>query len=100
MKDTGKRVTFLRENCRLLRGAYSDGNRTALMLQCENGEPMAKCTVNLPDDHLGADEVAVKSYSENEGMVEALMAAGVIEKPYRSIQSGHVQIPVCRLLLD
>lgn len=65
--------------------------------ECEDeGMPWATATVNLPDK-LWPGELAIKDYSENEGILDALVAGGVVEEPHRYVSSGHVIIPVCKL---
>lgn len=46
---------------------------------------------------LQGDEIAIKNYSEGEGVLEGLLEAGVVTQPHRSIRSGFVSIPVVRL---
>jgi len=96
-------VRFRGESCNVQFGKYANG-RTAIMLVCDNGEPMAKATVNLDTEDgispaMGDDEVAIKDYNENAGMLEALEGAGVISAPLRHVPSGFVRIPICRLLV-
>jgi len=77
---------------------YSNG-RTALQLtDAADGSPVCTASKNLPDETLAEDEVCIKDYSENEGMLAALVEAGVISEPLRHIAVNHVTIPVCRLL--
>ncbi len=94
-------ITVTRDGiaCDLLRGEYGNG-RTALVLRDrESDASYAKATVNLPDEILAADEVCVKDYAEGEGTLAALIAAGVVAAPTRTVTSGYATIPVCRLLL-
>jgi hypothetical protein len=65
---------------------------------CSDG-PMGTATVNIPDAELASNEVCIKSYSENEGMLDALLKAKIVAKPHRTVQSGYVVIPVCKLLV-
>lgn len=74
---------------------YRDNGRLAVFL-LENGEPFATLSVNLPGEALAADEFAVKTYSENEGLYEALLAANAIEITGRTV--SHLRLPVCRLI--
>ena len=99
MKTTTKGLVRFKDwSCKLHRGSY-DGGQTALWLTDSfTKEPIAKCTVNLPGDNIAPDEVAIKDYSENEGMVDALVAAGVVYIPHRQISIGFVTIPVCQLV--
>jgi hypothetical protein len=63
------------------------------------GEPFAVCTVNLPDDKLDSDEVAIKNWSENEQILDWLVDQGVVEVPHRTVRSGHIDVPICHLLI-
>lgn len=93
-----KSLRFAGFNCIVERSRYSNNNRTALLLiDAEDGEPVATATVNLPEVEMAPGEVAIKNWSENEGMVEVLVQAGVIEPPHREIALGYVIAPVCRI---
>ena len=77
---------------------YIPGRRTAIQLVDSNtGEPVAMATVNLPDEPMAANEIAVKNYAENEGMYDWMIAQGFIEPVHRVVRSGYVDIPICRL---
>lgn len=78
---------------------YAHGNRIALLIVDSEG-PIAYCTVNIPEEPMAEDEVAIKDYSENEGMLETLMEAKVVSMPVRHIRTGHVIVPVCKLLIN
>ena len=72
-------------------------NKTAITLyEKETGEPFAVATVNIPG--LEEGEVAIKDYSENEGVLKMLFMAGYISEPLRLEESGFVRIPICKLL--
>lgn len=44
------------------------------------------------------NEIAIKNYSENEGILDILIEQGVINEPHRYVSSGYVNnIPVCTL---
>lgn len=62
-------------------------------------EPACTATVNLPDEDLEADEVIIKSYSENQGLYEEMLKAGHIGPELRRVRCGHMTAPVCKLLL-
>ena len=74
-----------------------DNNRPALQLFDETNFPFAIATVNLPEIDIPKGFVAIKNYSENVGMLEALKAAGIIREVHSYYPSGHVQIPICAL---
>lgn len=89
-------VKFKKWNCEISFAHYRNFNTAIELIQVENGDPIAKATVN-PGFDLPGDEVAIKSYSENKGMLEALIEAGVVNRPHRVVESGYVLIPICKL---
>lgn len=59
------------------------------------GELIATATVNtegIPTDH-----VAVKDYSENRGVLDALINANIVYSPVTYREQGFVKIPICKL---
>ena len=90
-------VHFLGEDCAVETARYGNG-RLAIELVCADGAPMACATVNLPNVPMGADEAAIKDYSENEGMLAAMMSAGIVSAPMRWVESGWVRVPICRIM--
>ena len=77
-------------------GVYGNGNIAMQLVDAETGEPIAVATVN-PGFELPRGFIGVKDWSENEGMVEALLAAGIIDEVTTKVPSGYVSIPICRL---
>lgn len=63
-----------------------------------DGEPIARASVYLDDEHPADDEVTIKGWSENEGMAEALQAAGVIGPELRRLPAGWAFATVHKLL--
>ena len=59
-------------------------------------EPWTTATVNI--NGLSGDEVAIKNYSENEGILDLLIGLGVIEPPHRRVASGFVMIDICNMI--
>ena len=85
-------------------GSYHSNGRTSLEYHIENEEegytePACTASVNLPDEEIEPGYVAVKDYSENEGLYELMVQKGHIEPAIRYIRQGFVTIPVCKLLL-
>jgi hypothetical protein len=88
------KVKFLGEECTVHLEAYMRGGH-ALQLKCEDGSPMAMATTWV--EGLGPQELAIKDYSENEGVYDLLLEAGVIEPYHRTINSGFVELKVTTL---
>jgi hypothetical protein len=76
---------------------YANGQTAIKLWDLTDGFPFATATVCVEDDLLKEDEVAIKDYSENEGLLDALIEAEVVEPPHAFIQSGFVKIPICKL---
>lgn len=79
---------------------YQSGG-IALQLYCEDGEgfyePYCMASVCIPGA-LSNNEIAIKNYSENAGILDILIENGVVNEPHRYVSSGFVScIPVCTL---
>lgn len=99
MNKTIANVTFLQFNCNVQLEKYNNNGRTAItLIDTEDNGPVATCTINLDDVQLTDDEVIIKDYSENEGMLDCLIAAGIVSDPIRYVDSGFIKAPVCKLL--
>ena len=90
-------VEFKGWRCILLPGKrYLQQDRIALQLvDVEDGEPIATASVNIAEEDLPMEdnEVFIKNYSENEGMTDALIAAGVISpEVIKTVQTGFVEV--------
>lgn len=95
------KVQFKHWTCTLELGVYANG-RLAIILKDANAEawdpsPVAVATVNLPDIALASDFIFVKDWAQNEGMMEALVQAGLVKDIGLTTPSGHVQVPLARL---
>jgi hypothetical protein len=82
----------------------ADQQRVCIRLFTREGEPVAVATVNMPkypDLKLGPDVAFIKDYSENEGLLQALIDAGIVliddDGPLDVVPSGFVQIPLVQL---
>lgn len=78
-------------------GRYPNGRVAIRLLDAEG--PYATATVNVAKADLATDEVIVKDYAENAGMLFLLQEMGVVEPTGRRIPLGFVDAPVARLLV-
>jgi hypothetical protein len=79
------------------RFAHYQNGQTAIQLATPDGEPWLTATSAVPVS-VEPTCVVIKDYSENEGVAELLVQAGVIEaQPIRHVASGFVRMPVYRL---
>ena len=103
MKTIHVKTKYLDEQGALEFGRYQADNSLSLRL-CEVGgfgEYLATATVCIiaynytpPEGH-----VVIKDYSENEGMLECLIAQGVVEPPTKVLLQPDTGVPfaVCKL---
>ncbi|WP_152050931.1 DUF4313 domain-containing protein [Tautonia marina] len=91
------RIRFRNWNCIVRKHQYDNGRPALQLIDAEDGSPIAQATVNLPDVALGRNQVAIKDWSENEGMLDALVAAGVVKPTGETVRSGYVEVPICEL---
>lgn len=93
-------VTFMLWKCQAIFGKYRNG-RTAIQLvaagdaldddEVVGGDPIATATVNVDRIALEADEILIKDYDANEGMSDALIAAGLVQPLVKVIHIGGFQ---------
>lgn len=85
----------------ILIGRYQQGGSIAVQLVSHRddaaNEPLATFSTNLVGPRTGLDEFCVKSWHENEGLVEPMLATGLFERTGRSCRSGVVSAEVWRV---
>lgn len=87
-----------------IKKAFYGGNdkRTALQIIDESEgypEVVAIPTVNLPHLALNKDQVFIKNWSENEGVLQDLIEMKVISEPIAEVKTGLVVAYKCKLLI-
>jgi hypothetical protein len=97
-KSTNKIILLHGKKLIVKKLSYIENNRTALELAYSNGREYMIATVNLPGEHLEADEVVIRNYSEGNGVMDALIIAAVIDFPNRFV-NDNLMFPVCKLCL-
>ena len=76
---------------------YNDGKIRIQLYDSKDGTPYATATASIKEE-LEPGEVAIKNWSENEGMLDFLVEHKFIEKPHRFVEQGFVRIPICKLI--
>jgi hypothetical protein len=82
-------------------GRYAEGNRPALLL-VPKASPEDSIVVTVNPERGQATrpgELLIKNYSENSGVLEALEAAGVVERTGGKVQAGYASLDVVRPLV-
>ena len=90
-------VIFSGYTCDVQFSRYHDNNLAIILVDIVAGGPVATAPVNIDGVKLASNEVCIKDYSENTGMLMALQAAGIVESVVDVVQSGFVDVPVVTL---
>ncbi len=93
------KTKYINEEVIVQKQAYDDNGRIALSLVDLEGAPMATATVNIPEVPLEDGEAFIKDYSENEGMLDFLINASIVEDTQKRVQSGFVEVAICKILI-
>ena len=102
-------VLFKTWLCRVVPAMYNNKILALRLIDIEDGSPIAMATVNLEEHaHVLLSEMSkgnailtfVKDYSENEGMLKALVDAQVVVDTGIKAPSGYVEVPVVELAHD
>lgn len=97
MKTINHKSPFGEFELNLQFAKYGNGQTAIQLIDAIDGMPFATATVCVEDDLLKENEVAIKDYSENAGILDTLIDAEIVEYPHAFIQSGFVKIPICKL---
>lgn len=95
----GETTVYFRGPCHLRFSRYRNGRLAIELCPAGDDEQSLVATVNLRDCVIGEDEVLIKDYSENRGVMDALILAGVIEDTGRSMPEHCPIARVGRLLV-
>lgn len=88
-----KKIKYLEYICELIYSKYATGNNRLQLVDANDGIPVTMASLN-PAEILKEDEIAVKNYSENEGMLDFLIENNIVGPPHRySIE----RFPICKL---
>lgn len=102
-----KTFKFVGLDCHLRAQTYRDSGRLAIELiaaESDNniardvmpGEPVAVLSSNIEHADVREGEIAVKNWSENATIEEAV-PAGLLEYTGRYVNSGYVRAPICKV---
>lgn len=79
---------------------YEADNSPAILILDDNGQVQIKATTLLNDDIASEGCVFLKGWSENEGVIQALVNAGVVELTGRKVRAGYSFALEGRLLVN
>lgn len=82
---------------KLICAEYENGRIALELIDAEDYQPVAMCTVNLPQERLQEGEAFIKNWSENTGMLEWLKTQGIIKEVLGYVRTGFVTAPKVKL---
>ena len=93
---------YVNSDAQLWLTAYQeDPDVPALFFTDSYREQLAIATVNLGGSgrYPAEGNVFIKTWSENEGILEALIERGIISEPVRKLETGQTEAVECKLLV-
>jgi hypothetical protein len=97
MKPESVRVTFRGRECRLHVARYPNGGAAVALMDAERGAFVEWATLNTPLANLQPNQVVVNDYDRSEGMLEALVKAGVVEPTGECVRIFRLALPIVTL---
>jgi hypothetical protein len=95
----GPQIQFHQRTCKVSRRHYAQpANPSLFLTDAQDHRYVALASAN-PDYLLPDGEVAIKSWAENEGMADLLIAAQVIGPVKYTLKSGEVEMTIHNLLI-
>jgi hypothetical protein len=88
------KTAYIDDDAVIRKGKYGDGSTALVLDDAVTGERLAKITVCMQDYDLkptNERHVFVKDYAENEGMLKALQAAGIVSEELVTHNAGWAQ---------
>jgi hypothetical protein len=88
MKSKFATIKFLEYDCEIIISRYKGGQNYLQLVDTQDNSPVAVASVNLPDEKQEPNEIFIKNWAENAGIMEALMLQRIITGPLESIPTG------------
>ena len=73
---------------------YPNYKNRLQLYDSEDGCPYAVCSMNS-DVLIEEDEIIIKTYSENEGILEFLIKNNIVSNTGKTIKIGRINSPIC-----
>ena len=99
MEEVDNIIAFKGEELTIHLHKYAIGHNNRLDLVDSMGMPIITATTNVEHIDLEENEVLIKDYGENEGILKAFKKAGIISNVTERITQGHVTLYICDLLI-
>ena len=90
-------VDFQGFRCQLLMDRFADGSLCLTLVDLDENDQIARATVAVPAHPPTPGFIYVKDYGENEGMLDALCAAGVVTDTGRRLTVGMSEVAIAQV---
>ncbi|MCL4722808.1 MAG: hypothetical protein KJZ90_00835 [Rhodocyclaceae bacterium] len=87
-------IKALGHEIELMAVRYGNGRPAIVMADKEDGLPFGNLSTNLPDVHLGQNEIFVKTWGENGPLRQPVLESGLFRDTGRRVPAGHVEAEV------
>lgn len=84
------------DGCYFITDTYYEPHNLYLGIITDS-EPIAVCTINVPEIELDKDSILIKDWSENSGMIDFLGKMGIIKSTYHVINVNNCAGKICQL---
>lgn len=96
MKIYDIKIQFFEGKCFMQIAKYSNGRTAIQLYDAEDGIPLCKATVNMPEINIEPDELIIKDYSENEGLFDWLVLNEIVIPSITFANNGFVSCPITK----
>ena len=87
------KVIFKEWDCIAVGNYYGNNRKAISLIDSVDKSPIATASVNITDLDCPDDEVWIKDYSENTGMLDCLVKAGMVDpEPTSEAKGGFVTV--------
>ncbi|VTR93077.1 unnamed protein product [Gemmata massiliana] len=94
------RVTFRGRERLAYRSRYPNGGVAVCLRDAEHGAFAAWATLDTPHADLKSGQIVVNDFDRTEGMLEALVRAGVVEPTGESVRFFRQALPIVTLRVE
>lgn len=93
------KMVFNEKECVVKKDRYVNGRAKIDLHDSVSGVPITTATINIPEFPLEDDEVIIKNYFENKGMVDALVEHRIAKRTGRICVHQYVVAPIVKILI-
>lgn len=92
------KIHFRGYDYKVIYSRYVNNQRISIsLIDLISHEPYLVATVNLADEDLEYNEVAIKTWTENDGILKALIENDIVSPPHRQVPVGYTTAHICYL---